>query len=116
MHAMEMRRLLLAAEAEDEGDELLGTQRKSGWMLGALSAIIILVSLGIIAWVVTRPRPGAPASGASTEDIAPEPAPPGPGGEGPIEGEATPADSTDDGTSAAAAEGAEADAPDEPAQ
>ena len=98
MHAMEMRQLLLAANAEDD-DELLGTGRRSGWMLAALSAIIILVSLGIIGWVVTRPRAGGSTSGANgQEEIAPaEPGTEEPGVEEITPDEAAPDEASPEG-------------------
>ncbi len=57
----EMHALLLAAEADDDADELLGARRRSGRGVALVSILVILLSLGALAWFVTRPRtPAAP--------------------------------------------------------
>lgn len=57
----EMHALLLAQEADEEAEELLGSRRRTGRVIGIVSAIVILVSLAILGWVITRPRAPAPA-------------------------------------------------------
>lgn len=76
-HSEEMSALLLAAEADEGAEELLGARRRGGRVISLVSALIIVLSLAIIGWVIARPRdaPGevvrpehpAPAEGASAE-------------------------------------------------
>jgi hypothetical protein len=59
--------MLRAAAAEDDPElEAELGKRRGATMLALVSALIILVSIGIIGWVVTRPReqdtPGDPAT------------------------------------------------------
>lgn len=58
----EMEALLLAQEADEDADELLGSRRRSGRLVAILSVIVILLSIAVVGWVITRPR--APASPA----------------------------------------------------
>lgn len=57
----EMRAVVLAAEADEEAEELLGARRRGGRWLGLVSALVILASLGVLGWVVLR-RSTEPAS------------------------------------------------------
>ena len=59
--SQQMERLLLAAEADEDLEELMAKRGGTRWRAIA-SAVIILVSLGIVAWVVAGPR------GADAED------------------------------------------------
>ena len=52
----ELRAMVLAAEADEDAEVLLGQRKRGGRLLGLLSAVIILVSIGVVAWVVLRPR------------------------------------------------------------
>ncbi|HJL17314.1 MAG TPA: serine/threonine-protein kinase [Sandaracinaceae bacterium LLY-WYZ-13_1] len=74
----EMQAMLLAAEADEDAEELLGARKRGGKMLGLLSALIILASLAVIGWAVTRPRDDGDATGAeepaAQEAAAREPA------------------------------------------
>ncbi|MGF1466537.1 MAG: serine/threonine-protein kinase [Sandaracinaceae bacterium] len=45
---------LLAAEADEDAEALLGRRRRTGRWLGWVSALLILVSLGVVGWVVLR--------------------------------------------------------------
>ncbi len=68
--SQQMHQLLLAAEADDETEELLGQRKRGGLWLAIASAIVILASLAVVGWVVTRPRdepPEAPEAGPPTE-------------------------------------------------
>ena len=66
-----MERLLLAAEADEDLEELMAKRGGTRW-LAIASAVIILVSLGIVAWVVAGPR-GAdaedPSEGVEESDV-----------------------------------------------
>jgi serine/threonine-protein kinase len=77
--SQEMEAMRLAAEADEDAEELLGTRKRGGRLLGLVSALIILVSLGIIGWVATRPRGEAGAeepAAERTEAAAPDEAAP----------------------------------------
>jgi len=67
----ELRAMVLAAEADEDAEVLLGQRKRGGRMLGLLSAVIILVSLGVVAWVVLRPRDEAPAEPPGPEVTEP---------------------------------------------
>ncbi|HBQ18416.1 MAG TPA: hypothetical protein DEF51_47240, partial [Myxococcales bacterium] len=67
----EMQSLLLAAEADDELDELIGAKRRSGRLVAVVSLLIILISLGVIGWVVTRRAAPAETGAAAADDGAP---------------------------------------------
>ncbi|HEY8429809.1 MAG TPA: serine/threonine-protein kinase [Sandaracinaceae bacterium] len=64
-----MSALLLAQQADEEAEELLGARRRTGRLVAIVSAIVILVSLSILGWVITRPR--APATSAPASAPAP---------------------------------------------
>ena len=66
----EMQSLLLAAEADDELDELIGAKRRSGRLVAVVSLLIILISLGVIGWVVTRRAAPAETGAAAADDGA----------------------------------------------
>lgn len=57
----ELRAMVLAAEADEDAEAFLGQRKRGGRVLGLLSALIILVSIGVVAWVVLRPRDEGPA-------------------------------------------------------
>lgn len=69
--AEEMRRMLLAAEADDDLEAMLGKQNRGGRLLAFVSAVVILLSAAVVAWVVTRPRaaPGAPSEPIEAEAV-----------------------------------------------
>lgn len=64
----ELRAMVLAAEADEDAEDFLGQRRRGGRIFVIVSAVVILVSIAVVAWVVTRPRPtppeppGAPAT------------------------------------------------------
>lgn len=63
----EMEALLLAQEADEDADELLGSRRRSGRLVAILSVIVILLSIAVVGWVITRPRAPAPPSGDASD-------------------------------------------------
>ncbi|MGE0792461.1 MAG: serine/threonine-protein kinase, partial [Sandaracinaceae bacterium] len=74
--SQEMEQLLLAAEADDETEELYGQRNRSGRWLAVVSAIVIVLSIAAIAWVVRSRRddPAVPTP-TPTEEPAPTPEP-----------------------------------------
>ncbi len=52
----EMSQLLLAQEADEEAEELLGARRRTGRLVAIVSVLVILISIAVVGWVVTRPR------------------------------------------------------------
>ncbi len=63
----EMEALLLTQEADEDADELLGSRRRSGRLVAIVSVIVILLSLAVVGWVITRPRAPAPPSGDASD-------------------------------------------------
>lgn len=63
----EMEALLLAQEADEDADELLGSRRRSGRLVAIVSVIVILLSIAVVGWVITRPRAPAPPSGDASD-------------------------------------------------
>lgn len=59
----ELRAMALAVEADEDTEELLGKRGRGGRLLVWLSVLVILASLAVVGWVVTRPRaPTEPAT------------------------------------------------------
>lgn len=56
---------LLMAEADEEAEALLGARRRSGRWVALVSVLVILASLGVLGWVVTRPPASTPAPAAA---------------------------------------------------
>ncbi len=56
----ELRAMVLAAEADEDAEDFLGQRRRGGRIFVIVSAVVILVSIAVVAWVVTRPRPTPP--------------------------------------------------------
>lgn len=65
--SQEMQQMLLAAEAAEEADAMIDQKKRGGAVLGMIAALVILISLGIIGWVVTRPRDAPPAPTPASE-------------------------------------------------
>ncbi|MEZ4339435.1 MAG: serine/threonine-protein kinase [Sandaracinaceae bacterium] len=67
----ELRAMALAAEADEDAEELLGQRKRGGRIFTIVSAVVILVSIAVVAWVVTRPRPQPDAPPPTEATTAP---------------------------------------------
>ncbi|MCZ7679226.1 MAG: serine/threonine protein kinase [Sandaracinaceae bacterium] len=66
----EMEALLLTQEADEDADELLGSRRRGGRLVAIVSVIVILLSIAVVGWVITRPRAPAPPAEPSSDASA----------------------------------------------
>ncbi|MCB9597738.1 MAG: serine/threonine protein kinase [Sandaracinaceae bacterium] len=62
----ELKAMALGIEADEDAEELLGQRRRGGRVLTLIAALVIVVSIGVVAWVVTRPRPSPTPDAPST--------------------------------------------------
>ena len=56
---------------DEDAEELLGQRKRGGRIFTIVSAVVILVSIAVVAWVVTRPRPQPDAPPPTEATTAP---------------------------------------------